>query len=119
LAIPEGDIIALTNGDETAGKVLKVSRDAITMQCDVGELEVPLQRASVVEFAPRDEAPKRGIRLRFTGKGALTVDTLRVENDRVICKSTATGEMTFALSQVAEIIYNPSAGPMAAAAVQK
>jgi hypothetical protein len=108
------DIIALTNGDETIGKILKASGDSITVQCDVGELEVPLLRASLVEFAATGAAAKSGIRLRFAGKGALTVDSLRVENDRVICQSAATGELTFPLSQVTEIIYNPGAIQVAA-----
>ena len=47
-----------------------------------GELEVPLARASLVEFATKPTQAKGGIRLRFIGKGALTVDSLRVENDR-------------------------------------
>jgi hypothetical protein len=111
------DVIALTNGDETMGKILKATGDAITLKCDVGELEVPLQRASLVEFAATAVPAKSGIRLRFAGKGALTVDALRIENDRVICKSAATGELSFALSQVTEIIYQPSslAAPKTAA----
>ncbi len=115
----DGDTIALTNGDETVGKVLKANGDSITIQCDVGELEVPLQRASLVEFAAKDSPSKGGIRLRFSGKGSLTVDSLRVENDRVICKSAATGELTFPLSQVAEIIYNTAVSASQASAVGK
>jgi hypothetical protein len=103
------DTVALTNGDETTGKVLKATADTLTIQCDVGELEIPLLRASLVDFASKPVTQRGGIRLRFVGKGALTVDSLRLEGGKVFCESAATGALNFALSDVAEIIYQPSA----------
>ena len=111
VADPDADAIALTNGDETTGKVLKATGDTITMQCDVGEIDVPLRLATLVEFAQKTAAPNRGVRLRFAEKGALTVDSFRIENDRVICASAATGELAFPLSQLSEIIYHPDVIP--------
>jgi hypothetical protein len=111
------DTVALTNGDETTGKVLKATADTLTIQCDVGELEIPLQRASLVDFASKPVTQRGGIRLRFVGRGALTVDSLRLEGGKVFCESASTGALSFALSDVAEIIYQPSSvvAPQAAA----
>lgn len=105
---PPRDTIALGNGDETSGKIVRATREAVTMNCDVGELEIPLSRATLIEFAANPQASAPGIRLRFAGKGALTVDTLRIQNGQVICRSAAAGELAFPLSSLTEIIYRPS-----------
>lgn len=112
----DADAIALSNGDETTGKILKATGDSITVQCDVGDLEIPLKLATLVEFAKKPAAPASGIRLRFAEKGALTVDSFRIENDQVICKAASTGELSFPLSQLSEIIYNPQITPAAKSA---
>ena len=67
--------------------------------------------ATLVEFARKTTPATRGIRLRFAEKGALTVDSFRIENDQVICVSAATGELTFPLAQLSEIIYSPDIIP--------
>jgi hypothetical protein len=105
------DTIALSNGDETIGTVTKATSEKLTLKCEVGDLEIPLERTTLIDFSTKAVAPSKGIRLRFAGKGALTVDSLRLENGKAICHSAATGPLTFPADQITEIIYEPNSLP--------
>lgn len=102
---PPQDGVALVNGDETMGTVLGATRDILTLRCDVGEIEVPLKRTTLVEFAGNPSSQPPGVRFRFAEKGALTVESFTVENGTVICRSAAVGEMKFPLAAVREIVW--------------
>lgn len=104
-ATPPQDSVALANGDETLGTVLGATPDSLKLQCEVGELEIPLKRTSLIEFANKPIAPAKGVRFRFVEKGAITVESFTIENGKVTCRSAAAGEMTFPLSAVSEIVW--------------
>ena len=104
---PPTDTVALTNGDEASGNVVAANSDTVTMKSDVGDLEIPLKRATLIDFAGPAANEGKGIRLRFSGKGSLTVSELHIENDEVVCRSDATGELRFPIAELSEIVYQP------------
>ncbi len=107
---PAQDSIALANGDETHGTVTKATADSITIDCDVGEVEIPTKRATVVQFAAAPAPMPAGARLRLAGRGAITVEKYRLENGSLICTSPHTGEFSVPLAKVSELIFTRDGG---------
>ncbi len=106
--LPDQDAIALNNGDETLGKVETASAEALRVKCDVGDLQIPLKRAVMVEFGGKAPATKGGIRFRLASKGAVTVQSFRIEDGKVVCESDSAGQLTFPLAAVSEIVFQPN-----------
>jgi len=102
------DAIALNNGDETMGTVLSATAKALRVKCDVGELDIPMNRATMIEFGGKAPAPSKGIRLRLASKGAITVQTMRIEDGKVFCQSAAAGDLSFPLSALSEVVFQPN-----------
>ena len=101
------DLISLVNGDETSGTLESASATELHLQCDVGKLDIPMNRALMAEFAGAPQPPAAGIRLHLAGKGTLTVDSLRLADGKVICHSAVTGDLAFSASALSEIVFQP------------
>jgi hypothetical protein len=102
------DAISLNNGDETLGTVESATAEELRVKCDVGDLQIPLKRAVMVEFGGKPPERKPGIRFRLATKGAITVESFRLEDGKVICQSASAGELTFPMSAVSEIVFQPN-----------
>lgn len=105
---PTSDALALVNGDETQGEIVSATADTLTIKCDAGELDIPIARTLIADFASPPAAAKPGIRLRFAGKGALTVQSFKIENGKVVCQSANAGELSFPASALSEIVFQPN-----------
>jgi hypothetical protein len=105
---PTSDALALVNGDETQGEIVSATADTLTIKCDAGELDIPIARTLIADFASPSAAAKPGIRLRFAGKGALTVQSFKIENGKVVCQSANAGELSFPASALSEIVFQPN-----------
>ncbi len=107
-----GDFIALANGDESRGTVKRVTAESIVLDCDVGEVEIPTIRATVLQFAPTPTATIAGARLRLAGKGTISVERFRIENGVIHCVSPHAGAFELPLTKIRELILAPNAhGP--------
>lgn len=104
---PPSDSIALVNGDEARGTVLKANAESLFMNGEAGELEIPLKRATVVQFVPSTIPASSGTRFRFAGKGAVTLEKFRFENGKVVCKSAQIGEFEIPVAKLSEIVFSP------------
>jgi hypothetical protein len=107
-AMAGSDAIALNNGDETMGSVQSATAKDLRVQCDVGDLNIPVNRATMIEFGGKPATPQKGIRLRLATKGAITVQSLRIEDGQVFCQSTSAGQMTFPLAALSEVVFQPN-----------
>jgi hypothetical protein len=100
-----GDVVLLANGDEAGGTVSLATPTAVKLESEVGAIDLPVARLTMIEFgallAPRPDA----MRLRLVDRGALTVTAYRVENDTVICQSEVAGELKLPLAAVQEIVF--------------
>jgi hypothetical protein len=106
---PPRDSVALVNGDETHGTVTKATADSLFIEGEIGELEVPAKRATMVEFAPLPMPQVVGTRFRLAGKGALTVEKFRFENRKMMCESPGTGAFEISAAELSEIVFTPGA----------
>ncbi len=105
--VTTSDVIALTNGDETFGTVERATSEMLRLKCDVGDLEIPLKRTLMVEFAGVPMPPSAGIRLRLAGKGAITVQSFKLAEGKVLCHSAAVGDLSFPVAALSEIVFQP------------
>ncbi len=101
------DLLALANGDETAGILESATSTELRLQCDVGKLDIPVGRALMAEFGGAPQPPAVGIRLHLAGKGTITVDSLQVADGRVTCHSSAAGDLVFPATALSEIVFQP------------
>jgi hypothetical protein len=106
-AQPAADLLALINGDETSGTIESATTTDLRLQCDVGKLDIPMNRALMAEFAGALQPSATGIRLHLAGKGTVTVDSLRIADGAVTCHSAAAGDLTFSASALSEIVFQP------------
>ncbi len=105
---PALDALALANGDETQGEIVSATADTLRIKCDAGELDIPIARTLIADFASPPVAAKPGIRLRFAGKGALTVQSFKIADGKVVCQSAYAGELSFPASALSEIVFQPN-----------
>ena len=101
------DIVSLLNGDEAEGTVESADSAELHLKSDVGVLELPLPRIVMVEFAGAATPGPDGIRLRLADRGALTVRSFKLVDGNITCQSAALGELSFPLTALTEVIFQP------------
>ena len=101
------DIVSLLNGDEAEGTVESADSAELHLKSDVGVLELPLPRIVMVEFAGAATPGPDGIRLRLADRGALTVRSFKLVDGNITCQSAALGELSFPLTALSEVIFQP------------
>jgi hypothetical protein len=106
-APPAADLLALVNGDETSGILESATATQLQLKCDVGNLEIPMSRALMAEFAGPVQPHAAGIRLHLAGKGTITVDSLGITDGKVVCHSAAAGHLAFSTNALSEIVFQP------------
>jgi hypothetical protein len=112
---PPQDAVLLANGDELPGKVRGVTADVLKVEGEIGELEIPVNRLSMIEFGGGASEPRAGVRIRLNDRSAFTASAYRVENDAVVCRHEVLGELKFPLRALQELSFSPipSAAPTA------
>lgn len=95
--------VLLANGDETRGKAVEASATTMDFESEVGPVELPVARLTMLDLGTTPTQPEQGIRLRLVGRGALTVTNCRIENGTVTCQSPVAGELHLPLSALREI----------------
>ncbi len=105
------DSVLLANGDETQGTVGRGTPEMVQMESEVGPLEVPVSRLTMVEFGKRAMENQEGVRLRLTDRSVITVSAYRIENDMLIAQSAMLGEIQVPLAAVQEIVFGRLAQP--------
>ena len=100
------DTAILKNGDEAPGTVEIATPNSVKLTSDVGPLELPLDRVTMIDFGGAPPARTLGARLHLAGAGCLTVSSYRVENDAVTCRSEMVGELHLPLHAVQELVLS-------------
>jgi len=103
-----GDAVSLANGDETRGIIQSVDSDTVTLESEVGVIQLPLARVRRLKFGPvpPDESKPGTTRLRFAGYGLLTVSSYHLENDLIVCRSDLAGELKLPLAALREVVFS-------------
>ena len=99
----------LNNGDEAQGNVELATPSTLKLASDVGPLDLPLDRITMIDFGGAPPARTAGSRLRLADAGVLTVHGYRVEKDTVSCQSEVAGNLNLPLGSVREIVFSTGA----------
>ncbi len=95
--------VLLANGDESRGTAVNSSPETMNFESEVGAVELPVSRLTMLHLGGAPTPPERGTRLRLVGRGALTVSDYKIEDNTVTCQSSVLGELQIPLSAVEEI----------------
>lgn len=107
------DSVLLANGDETQGTVSQGTPETVQIESEVGPLDVPVSRLTMVEFGQRAAENQEGVRVRLTDRSVISVSAYRIENDVLIGQSAVLGEIKVPLAAVQEIVFGRVALPKA------
>jgi hypothetical protein len=101
--------LLLVNGDEARGIVESASPQAVKLQSELGAIEVPAERLTMVQFSETPVEPRPAARLRLRAGGVLTLRSYRVEGDVVHCRSEVAGDLAVPRAAIGEIVFAPGA----------
>ncbi|MEZ0257563.1 MAG: hypothetical protein ACAI37_19935 [Chthoniobacter sp.] len=101
------DTAILSNGDEAPGAVDVATPSTVKLTSDVGLLDLPLDRVTMIDFGGAPVERTLGARLHLAGSGCLTVGAYHVENATVTCRSEMVGELHLPLHAVQELVFTP------------
>jgi hypothetical protein len=96
----------LNNGDEAQGTVELATPSTLKLASDVGPLDLPLERITMIDFGGAPPARTDGPRLRLADAGVLTVHGYRVGKDTVTCQSEVAGNLNLPLGSIREIVFS-------------
>ncbi len=113
------DSVLLANGDEAQGKIGSATPEALQLESEVGMLDLPVKRLTMVEFGGPASEASSGARLRLHDRSVLTVSAYRIENGSVVCQSALAGELKFPISAVQELVFASAVLPPAAKPPEK
>jgi len=116
---PAADSVLLANGDETQGTIGTGTPEMVQVESEVGPLEIPVSRLTMLEFGGRAVENQDGVRLRLTDRSVLTVTAYRIEKETLIAQTATAGEIKLPLSAVQEIVFSRPATPVPAKAEEK
>ena len=105
------ETVVLTNGDEAQGTVELATPTTMKLASDVGPLDLPVERMTMVDFGGAPIEGTVGTRLQLTGLGSLAVKQWRVEDETIILQSTIAGELRLPRNRVQEIVLAPAVSP--------
>lgn len=105
------DTAILNNGDEAPGTVEVATPSVMKLTSDVGPLELPLDRVTMIDFGGAPVERTLGARLHLAGSGCLTVGSYHVENDTVTCRSDMVGDLRLPLHAIQELVFSPARPP--------
>jgi hypothetical protein len=95
--------VLLENGDQAEGGVESATATDVHLGSDLGSLEMPLNRISMINFGGGSTKAPAGVRLRFAGGGMLTAADWSIENGQVRCRTDSAGDLQFPLGALQEI----------------
>ncbi|MDR3406286.1 MAG: hypothetical protein P4L99_27630 [Chthoniobacter sp.] len=107
------DTAILNNGDEAPGTVEVATPNSVKLTSEVGPLDLPLDRVTMIDFGGAPVERTLGARLHLAGAGSLTVNSYHVENDTITCRSEMVGELHLPLHSVQELVFTVAKPPAA------
>ncbi len=94
----------LANGDEATGRLIALKPSLLELECDAGEVPLPLSRVQAVEFSRPEDAAQPLYVLRLFDRGRLSATALHIRESSLTA-STVLGEITLPLAAVKEIVF--------------
>lgn len=108
------ETVALANGDEVQGKVEGATPAALKVASDVGALELPTERLTMIDLGGPPVERRNATRVHLAGRGTLTVTAWKIEDGLLTGRSEVLGEMKVPLKAVQELVFATPPAPAAA-----
>ncbi len=113
LGSPKEDLLRLANDDTMSGSVIGIQKNAIKIKTSFAEVDIPLDRVGLIQFANKNDAakgklPKGMVSARLKGHGSLTFRLKSWQNGKLEVESPDFGAATLEGSIVESITFNPS-----------
>ena len=103
--------VLLANGDEAQGVIENATPEVVNLNSEVGLIELPMPRLTMIDFGGQPPRPTPRARLRLVRGGALTVTSYQIEKETVICQTELAGELKLPLAAVQEVVFARVATP--------
>ena len=104
---PTGEYIVLANGDITTGRISTANEDQLTMENDLGQLQIPLNTVQAVGFDHIANPTKAAVKLWFIDGSMIQADAFRWAGDSVAFHSPVLGDQRILAAMLNELIFHP------------
>lgn len=113
-----GAITALANGDATPGAPKELRDGQLSLETELGPLDLALEKVHSVDFGAAAQPEKAAARLRLVDGGAIHVSSFRWDGQEITAHSAVLGDLRLPVKAVSELIYDPAPirAPVVAAA---
>jgi hypothetical protein len=109
------ETVALANGDEVQGKAELATPTTLKVTSDVGALELPMERLTMIDLGGAPVERRAGTRVHLAGQGTLTVSAWKLEGGMLTGRSEVIGDVKVPLKAVQEIVFATAPAPAAGA----
>ena len=99
---------ALSNGDLAKGAPMAMHDGKFTIDSDLGELDIPVEKALAVDFGGAVDGQKIAARFRLGDGTVLNVDRFHWDGQELTAHSPTLGDLRLPGGVVSELIYDPS-----------
>ena len=107
------DFLRLANDDTMSGSIVGIQKNAIKIKTSFAEVNIPLDRIGLIQFANRDDTkkeklPKGMVSAKLKGYGSLTFELKSWQDGKLTVESPDFGTATLDGSIIESITFNPS-----------
>ena len=104
----QGPVTALANGDATAGAPKEMHDGKLSLETEIGPLDLPIEKVHCVDFGAATPPEKAVARLRLVDGGTIHVSSFRWDGQEIAAHSPVLGEFRLPVKAVSELIYDPA-----------
>ena len=102
-----GGSTALANGDLIAGVPKAMHDGRFTIESELGEIDLPVEKALAVDFGGTIDAQRSPARVRLVDGATLNVDAFHWDGHELVAHSSVLGEVRLPAEAVHELIFDP------------
>ncbi len=101
--------VTLNNGDLMEGTVKAIGSDKITVDSEIGAMDLPTERVGLVQFGGAMKVTPADARIRLRNGTAIQVDRFAWDGEELVAHSEALGDIRLPHAEVSELIPAPPA----------
>lgn len=99
---------ALVNGDAAAGLPKAMHDGKLTIESDLGELDLPFEKALAIDFGGPLEPRHAAARIRLADGTAINVDQFNWNGMQLVAHSPVLGDLRLPANAASELIFDPA-----------
>jgi hypothetical protein len=116
--LPDGPVTSLINGDAVPGATKEIHDGKLTLDAEIGALEVPIKRVQEIDFCDGMAPVRAPSRCRLRDGTVVNLDQFVWADGTLSAHSPTWGDLQLGSGAVSEIIFHPAAphAPLSTAA---